>query len=253
MAWLQHLYEGWRASAGERGFTLPDFGGFWSAGYLPLPRVAEDLVAFATFRRDPDSHPLQTPSGRIEIFSATVDGFGYDDCPGHPTWLEPAEWLGSPHARRFPLHLIADNPGTRLHSQLDVGAFSQASKVQGREPIRLHPSDAAARGIVDGDVVRVFNDRGSCLAGAVVSPAVRPGVVQLSTGAWYDPLDPAHPESMCVHGNPNVLTRDAGTSRLAQGCSGQHALVEVERWEGPLPPIKVLDPPATERREWDVQ
>jgi biotin/methionine sulfoxide reductase len=120
--------------------------------------------------------------------------------------------------------------------------------VQGREPMRIHPTDAAARGIADGDEVRVYNDRGSCLAGAVVSDAVRPGVVQLSTGAWYDPLDPADPDAMCVHGNPNVLTFDRGTSRLAQGCSGQHALVEVERWTGALPPIKVLAPPPTEMR-----
>jgi biotin/methionine sulfoxide reductase len=53
---------------------------------------------------------------------------------------------------------------------------------------------------------------------------------------------------MCVHGNPNVLTPDRGTSRLAQGCSGQHALVEVERWDGPLPPISILEPPAMEVR-----
>ena len=78
---------------------------------------------------------------------------------------------------------------------------------------------------------------------------MRPGVVQLSTGAWYDPLDAADPDTMCVHGNPNVLTRDAGTSRLAQGCTGQHALVEVERWEGPLSPLKVQHPPAIERRD----
>jgi biotin/methionine sulfoxide reductase len=51
---------------------------------------------------------------------------------------------------------------------------------------------------------------------------------------------------MCVHGNPNVLTFDRGTSKLAQGCSGQHALVEVERWTGPLPPIRAYDPPPTE-------
>ena len=66
----------------------------------------------------------------------------------------------------------------------------------------------------------MFNDRGSCLAGAVVTDAVRPGVVQLATGAWYDPLDPADPDAMCVHGNPNVLTFDRGTSRLAQGLRG---------------------------------
>ena len=81
--------------------------------------------------------------------------------------------------------------------------------------------------------MRVFNDAGSCLAGAVVTDAVRPRVVQLATGAWYDPLDPADPDAMCVHGNPNVLTFDRGTSKLAQACSGQHALVEVERWTGP--------------------
>jgi biotin/methionine sulfoxide reductase len=97
-------------------------------------------------------------------------------------------------------------------------------------------------------VVRVFNGRGSCLAGAVVTDAVRPSVVQLATGAWYDPLDPADPDAMCVHGNPNVLTFDRGTSKLAQGCSGQHALVEVERWTGPLPPIRAYEPPPIEER-----
>ena len=107
----------------------------------------DDLVLFEQFRADPEGTPLGTPSGRIEIFSATIDGFGYADCPGHPTWLEPAEWLGAPLARRYPLHLVANNPTARLHSQLDVGAVSQATKVQGREPIRIHPADAAARGI----------------------------------------------------------------------------------------------------------
>jgi biotin/methionine sulfoxide reductase len=97
-------------------------------------------------------------------------------------------------------------------------------------------------------VVRVFNGRGSCLAGAVVTDAVRPSVVQLATGAWYDPLDPADPDAMCVHGNPNVLTFDRGTSKLAQGCSGQHALVEVERWTGPLPPVRAYEPPPIEQR-----
>jgi len=91
--------------------------------------------------------------------------------------------------------------------------------------------------------VRLYNDRGACLAGAVLSDALLPGVVQLSTGAWYDPDDPASDEPLCVHGNPNVLTRDTGTSRLAQGCTGQLSLVEIERYDGPLPPVKAFDPP----------
>ena len=248
MAWLRHLYDGWRVRVAADGGSAPPFDDFWAAGFLEVPGVDDDLVLFKQFRADPEGAPLGTPSGRIEIFSATVDGFGYADCPGHPTWLEPTEWLGAPLAGRYPLHLVANNPTARLHSQLDVGAVSQATKVQGREPIRIHPDDAATRGVRDGDVVRVWNDRGTCLAGAVVSDTVRPRVVQLSTGAWYDPLDPADPDTMCVHGNPNVLTFDRGTSRLAQACSGQHALVEVERWTGPLPPIRAYDPPTMERR-----
>jgi len=248
MAWLRHLYDGWCSRVADDGGSAPPFEEFWANGFLDVPGVDDDLVLFRQFRADPERTPLGTPSGKIEIFSATIDGFRYTDCPGHPTWLEPAEWLGAPLAERYPLHLIANNPTARLHSQLDVGAFSQSTKVRGREPIRIHPADAAARGIRSGDVVRVFNDRGSCLAGAVLTDTVRPRVVQLSTGAWYDPLDPADPDAMCVHGNPNVLTFDRGTSKLAQGCSGQHALVEVERWTGPLPPIRAYDPPALERR-----
>ena len=96
-------------------------------------------------------------------------------------------------ASRFPLHLISNQPYTRLHSQYDNGGYSQDSKVGGREPIRLHPDDARARGIAEGDVVRVFNDRGSCLAGAVLDANLRRSVVQLSTGAWWDPVAPGDP------------------------------------------------------------
>ncbi|MGH7263777.1 MAG: molybdopterin-dependent oxidoreductase, partial [Candidatus Rokuibacteriota bacterium] len=154
-AWLRHLYDGWRAKvAAAGGPALPTFDAFWAAGIVDVPDVEADLVLLEAFRADPAAAPLGTPSGRIEVFSETIDRFGYKDCPGHPAWLEPAEWLGSPRAARYPLHLIANNPTTRLHGQLDVGAFSQAAKVQGREPIRVHPDDAAARRIASGDVVR---------------------------------------------------------------------------------------------------
>jgi len=183
--------------------------------------------------------PLPTPSGRIEVASARIAGFGYPDCPGHPAWMPPSDHANS----RYPLQLIANQPATRLHSQLDFGATSMASKIKGRERVRIHPQDAEARGIRDGDVVRLYNERGACLAGAVISEALHPGVVQLSTGAWYDPEDPTADNPMCVHGNPNVLTRDAGTSSLAQGCTGQLTAIEIERHDDRLPPIKAFDPP----------
>ena len=245
-AWLEHLYAQLHGALARAGVAAPSFDEFWAQGSLEVPDLQAERVLFDTFRTDPERNPLRTPSGKIELFSETIASFGYEDCPGHPTWLESDEWLGSVRAARFPLALVANNPATRLHGQLDLGAYSQAAKVQGREPVRMHPTDAAARHIVDGDVVRLFNERGSCLAGAVVSTAVRPGVVQLSTGAWFCPDDTRADIAMCVHGNPNILTRDIGTSRLSQGCSGQHALVQVERFGGTPPPVRAFEPPPIE-------
>ena len=107
----------------------------------------------------------------------------------------------------------------------------------------MHPADAVARGIADGDIIRLFNARGACLAGIRVTEDIRRGVIQLPTGAWYDPADAKEEAPLCVHGNPNVLTRDVGTSALAQGCTGQLTTVEVERFNGNLPPIQAYDPP----------
>ena len=240
--WLRHLYEPTRRALREQGSEAPDFDAFWQRGEVVLPTRPWDGGIVRAFRRNPEGEMLPTPSGRIEIFSQTIAGFGYDDCPGHPTWLPRGGDTAEIDAR-YPLYLVANQPATRLHSQLDFGATSQASKVQGREPVRLNPQDAAARGIADGDVVRLYNERGACLAGAVLSAALRPGVAQLSTGAWFDPDDPSSDRPLCVHGNPNVLTRDVGTSRLAQGSSGQLCRVEIERFDGPLPPVRAFEPP----------
>jgi biotin/methionine sulfoxide reductase len=138
---------------------------------------------------------------------------------------------------------VANQPRRRLHSQLDVGAYSQEGKIRGREPVAMHPRDAEARGITDRSCVRVFNDRGSCLAGVTLTEDVRPGVVQLSTGAWYDP-DPGDP-SFCRHGNPNVLTADRPSSALSQGTTGQLAMVEIEPYAATPPEVSVHGPPRT--------
>ncbi len=244
LQWLRHLYDASAVKARAQGLAMPSFDAFWEAGFIEHIEPAEPAVIFDTFRADPSAHPLGTPSGRIEIFSERIADFGYADCPGHPAWMEPAEWLGSPLAARHPLHLISNQPHTRLHSQYDHGSVSVANKIDGREPLLMHPDDAAARGLSAGDCVRVFNDRGACLAGLRLDDGIRPGVVQLATGAWYDPLDPHEQGTLCKHGSVNVLTRDAGTSRLAQACSAQSTLVEVGRFEGVPPPVTAFDPPA---------
>jgi biotin/methionine sulfoxide reductase len=241
--WMAHLWEGFRRKLATREVPVPAFDEFWAEGELVLPVRSEDHTFLERFRQDPDGRPLSTPSGRIELFSETIDAAGLHDCAGHPAWFAPDEGLGGERANRFPLHLIANQPSTRLHGQLDGGRHSQAAKVAGREALRIHSEDAAARGIADGDVVVVRNDRGSCYAGAVVTDAVRPRVVNLPTGAWFDPVDPSDPCTPCAAGNPNVLTADVGASGLSQGCTGQHVLVEVEPVAGELPPLRAHEPP----------
>jgi biotin/methionine sulfoxide reductase len=241
--WLRHLYDLARERARKVDIDLPAFEAFWSEGYVEMPPPDEPPVMLKAFRADPAANKLPTPSGKIEIFSSTIAAFGYDDCLGHPAWFEPAEWLGSPLAKRYPLHLISHQPATRLHSQYDHGTVSRAAKIREREALTMHPQDAAERGIKAGDVVRVYNDRGACLAGVRIDDGVRRGVVVLPTGAWYDPLVPGEIGTLDKHGNPNVLTLDKGTSKLTQGCSAQTALVDVELFRGELPPLTAFDPP----------
>ena len=241
MEWCQWIYDQVRSAAAAKGVSLPGFQQFWAEGFAEVPPAERDFVLFEDFRRDPERHPLKTPSGRIEIVSDAVAGFDYADCPPHPTWIPPAEWLGSAVAERWPLHLVTHQPANRLHSQMDPGPVSRGSKVAGREPVRVNPADAARRGIHDGDVVRLFNDRGACLAGAVVDADVMPGVVVMATGAWFDPPSAeGEPER---HGNANVLTLDIGSSPLAQGTSALTALVEIERWTKVAPPVRAFTPP----------
>ena len=243
--WMRHLYDLARQQAARRRIELPDFEDFWAQGYAESPEPEEPFVFLSEFRDDEAANPLDTPSGKIEIFSETIDGFGYDDCPGHPTWMEPFEWLGAPAAKTFPLHMISNQPNTRLHGQLDPGRVSRNSKVSGREPVRINRGDAEARRISDGDVVRIFNDRGTILAGAVLTNNVRPSVIEISTGAWYDPLEPGKIGTLDRHGNPNVLTLDKGTSKLAQGPTAHSTLVEIEKFAGVVPEITVFSQPPT--------
>ncbi|SDF36042.1 biotin/methionine sulfoxide reductase [Lentzea fradiae] len=245
--WVRHLYEVTRAELGDEA-VLPDFDEFWRRSAVELPAPAGPFPgSFEALRADPEGFPLATPSGRIEIFSEEIDSFGYDDCAGHPTWYEPTEWLRAGLAERFPLHLISNQPASRLHSQYDNGGNSLGSKIHGREPVTINRSDAAARGIESGMVVRVHNDRGSCLAGAIVSDDLMPGVVQLSTGAWWDPVQPGETGTLDRHGNPNVLTADRPCSRLSQGPSAHSVLVDVERHDGPLPDVLAFTPPGLAR------
>ncbi|MEW5561667.1 molybdopterin guanine dinucleotide-containing S/N-oxide reductase [Enterobacter asburiae] len=244
LEWLETFYE----IAGQRGasqqVTLPPFREFWEANALiemPESEQSAQFIRFAAFRKDPQANPLKTDSGRIEIYSQRIAGFGYADCPGHPTWLEPDEWHGN--AQPGQLQLLSAHPAHRLHSQLNHTSLREKYAVAGREPLTLNPEDARARGISDGDLVRVWNSRGQVLAGAVVSGGIRPGVICLHEGAWPD-LD-REAGGICKNGAVNVLTKDIPSSKLGNGCAGNTALVWLEKYHGPWLPLTAFDPPAS--------
>ena len=248
MDWLRQMYAVAAKSGSARGLDMPDFDTFWEREYLSFPddpaRVGQ--VAYADFVADPGVNPLGTPSGKIEIYSKTIEGFGYDDCPPHPTWIEPFEWLGSEKAKTYPLHVMSDHPKYRLHSQLDNLFIHDWYEVSQREPMWINPGDAEARGLQTGDVARVFNDRGQLLAGVLVTDQIRPGVINIFEGAWYDPEDPSTPGSLDKHGNVNTLSSDQPDSKLADGNPSKTILAQVEKFTGTLPYVTAFTPPAQE-------
>lgn len=230
-AWLSRIYAPTREALAAKGQEAPDYDEFRKGLVLALPLKQSD-GAIRRFYSDPEAWPLQTPSGRIEIYAPRVAAAGL---PGHPAWLPPAEWLGAELAQNHPFQLVANQPAGRLHSQLDFGPASQVSKQDGREVARLNPQDAANLGIRAGDVIRIWNQRGAVLAAARPCPAIRPGVVQLATGAWYAPADLPGLGLTCLNGNPNAVTSDRGASALSQGCAGQLALVSITPLVGRAP------------------
>ena len=155
-------------------------------------------------------------------------------------WLEPDEWHGNAQPKQ--LQVLSAHPPHRLHSQLNYSSLRERYAVAGREPITLHPEDANARGITDGDVVRVWNQRGQVLAGAVVSEGIKPGVICIHQGAWPD-LD-RDEGGICKNGAVNVLTKDLPSSKLGNGCAGNTALAWVEKYQGPELTLTAFDPPA---------
>lgn len=243
MGWIRLFYEEAVRQTSSSNIQMPSFDAFWEEGIVEFPVTrGASFVRYATFREDPLFNPLGTPSGLIEIYSRNIERMGYDDCKPYPSWMEPVERLDGPGAR-FPLHVAASHPNARLHSQLCGTVLREGYAIAGREPCVINPQDAAARGIADGDVVRVFNDRGQMLAGVTISDKVMPGVVQIYEGGWYDPFDLTQESTLDKYGDVNVLAPDIGTSRLAQGNCGQTILAEVEKYTGDLAAVTVFDAP----------
>ncbi len=244
--WREWIYNETKSKALDNDINMPSYEQFVNDRWYKFHTPNKPTIMLQDFRLDPLKNKLETPSGKIEIFSKTVASFNYEDCPGHAVWIEPCEWLGKVDSS-FGLHLISNQPEDKLHSQLDHGKISREAKVNGRQPIHIHPDDARKRGIGDKNFVEVFNDRGSCFAVAKIDGKLREGVVKMSTGSWYDPVDTREEKSPCKNGNPNVLTPDKGTSKLGQGPIAHSCLVEIRKINKRLDPVTAYNPPVIVR------
>ncbi|HCZ9048488.1 TPA: trimethylamine-N-oxide reductase TorA [Vibrio alginolyticus] len=236
MEWIESLYNDCK-KANEGKFEMPEFNEFWEKSVLDFGE-GKPWVRHADFRKDPELNPLGTPSGFIEITSRKIGRYGYEHCQEHPMWFEKSERShGGPGSDKYPFWLQSCHPDKRLHSQMcESEEFRATYAVQGREPVYINPADAKAKGIKDGDLVRVFNGRGQLLAGAVLTDSYPRGVIRIEEGAWYGPLNEKE-GAICTYGDPNTLTQDIGSSELAQATSANTCIVDFEKFTGKVPPV----------------
>ncbi|MDA0663337.1 MAG: molybdopterin-dependent oxidoreductase [Proteobacteria bacterium] len=168
-----------------RDFTkdaVDDFDSFVEEGVARFP-APEDAVAFAKQIRDPEHHKFATPSGRIEIYSTGLgenpDPFGLGPISAIPTWV--------PHidtSAEYPLSLLSAKSRARTHS-----IHGNQEKLNRVDPddIWMHPVDADARGIRDGQPVKVMSGYGASILPVRVTEDIALGCVSMKEGRWYTP------------------------------------------------------------------
>ena len=183
--WLKVMYE----EAREKNPKLPEYEQMLEQGVY-RQKDENHHVAFEDFRKDPDANPLKTPSGKIEIYSqALADNVSdWEIAEGDyisplPVYCPGVEGYDDPHFEGFPLQLIGFHYKGRAHSSYgNVDILKQANP----QEMWINPVDADPRGIEDGDMVSVFNDRGEVRIVAKVTQRIVPGVCAIPQGAWHD-------------------------------------------------------------------
>lgn len=213
--WLEHLYQQVRETETE----LPEFSAFQEAGiyrYQNNPPV----IAFEKECACPQEHPFPTPSGKIELFSEKVYRTQYKDpFPAIPRYMEPPEGPQDPLAARYPLQLVGWHTKRRCHSIHDNNLEMHRLDPQ---CLWMHPKDAAARALREGEEVLVWNDRGRIRIPVHITDRIMEGVTGLSQGAWYRP----DASGTDTGGSINVLTSQRPTP-YARGNPQHTNLVQV--------------------------
>lgn len=201
----------------------------------------EDTPGLRKFYEDPENNPLPTPTGKLEIYSERLAKHFPDDHerPPIPKWVEKGithdERLSSDRAAMFPLLLMSNHGRWRVHSQADDISWTRETptcKVTGPdgykyEPVWINPQEAEKRGIKDGEIVKIVNERGIVLCGARVWERVMPGVAYVDHGARYDPIA----KDVCRGGAINTISPLGVSSKNAAGQATSGYLVDVQKIE----------------------
>jgi len=224
-AWVDWLLDKLRAEWLPGLPTLEEFLAS-NDGVYSVPVTPEDAkIAFADFRADPEAHPLATPSGKIELFSAPMHARGNPtEIPAVPKYIQEWESPFGPEADRYPLQVISNHTLARVHSTHENVDWLREAFPQ---RLFLNPLDAAERGLVDGDDVLVFNDRGRCQLPCRITPRIMPGVANLPQGAWWTPDE----AGTCRRGSVNVLSSERWTP-FAFGTTVQTVMAQVKKAGG---------------------
>ena len=223
------------------------------------PDWKNDPVSMVAFYEDPDNNPLTTPSGKIEFYSRRLAENFPDDKERGPVphyvaeGVTHQESLSCERAKEYPLLFVSNHPRWRVHAEHDDISWLreiETCKVKGPdgylyEPVWISPSDAAARGIVHGDVVSMYNERGTVLGGAYVTERIIPGAVYQDHGARVDPIVPGNIDR---GGSNNLISPTGTTSKNCPGMATSGFLVEVEKND--LADLRVKYPEAF-AREYD--
>jgi anaerobic selenocysteine-containing dehydrogenase len=234
------IRQGYEACGSADKISWEDFN---KKGYYVIPTDPdwESIPAgLIQFHDDPEKYPLSTPTGKLEFYSTGLAEKFPDDAerPPVPKWIPEGvshqETIGTERSKKYPLLVMSNHPRWGVHAQHDDITWLreiETCKVRGADgyqyhPLWMNPADAEARGIKKGDVVSIFNERGTVLAGAYVTQRIMPGAVGIDHGAKYDPIVPGEIDR---GGAINTIVPRNTTSQNTVGMAVSGFLVEVEK------------------------
>ena len=211
--------EEWVKQIATGGGDVPDWEAFKKETIYRMP-LKEPFVALKKQIEDPENNPFPTPSGKIEIYSTLLADMEDPYLPPIPKYFEPWEGPHDPLIQKYPLQMITPRFRRRAHTQFDTLPWLR--EVQ-KNTMEIHTKDAEARGIRDGDMVKVFNDRGEIRIQATPTERIMPGTISVPQGGWYKPDENMVDKGGC----PNTLNSERYSP--CGSFTWNSALVQVER------------------------